>query len=228
MVLPDAYLQRVAEAVRKVDGLFVVDCVASGALWLDMAALGIDVLLSAPQKSWSASPCCALVMLGDRARERIEHTQSTSFACDLRKWLQVAETYEGGAAMYHATLPTDGLVQLRDRMFEARAVGFEKLRQAQLALGERCRAALERAGYPSVAADGFKAPGVVVSFTRDPEIASGKKFRELGLQIAAGVPLQCDEPAGFRSFRIGLFGLDKLQNIDRSVAAIENVLALLG
>lgn len=227
MILPDAYLKRIAGAVRSVDGLFVVDCVASGAVWLDMRALGIDVLISAPQKSWSASPCAALVMLGERARHRIEHTQSSSFACDLRKWLQVVEVYEDGGQMYHATMPTDGLVTLRARMLEARELGFEKLRAAQLELGERSRAALEQAGFSSVAAEGFKAPGVVVSYTSDPDISSGKRFRELGLQIAAGVPLQCDEPEGFRTFRIGLFGLDKLLNVDRSVAALERALARL-
>ena len=228
MILPEAYLKRVAQAVRQVDGLFVVDCVASGAIWLDMAALGIEVLISAPQKSWSSSPCGALVMLGERARDRIERTQSTSFACDLRKWLQVMETYESGAHMYHATLPTDALVGLRDRMLEARALGFDALRDAQWQLGRRSRAALERAGFRSVAAEGFQAPGVVVSYTSDPDISTGKKFVPLGLQIAAGVPLQCDEPADYRAFRLGLFGLDKLQNVDRSVATLEAALARLG
>jgi len=227
IVLPDDYLRRVSAAVRKVDGLLVVDCIASGALWLDMAALDIDVLISAPQKGWSASPCCALVLLGERARQRIEHTQSTSFACDLRKWLQIMEAYEAGAHAYHATLPTDSLLRLSTTLLETQAIGLEKLRAAQTELGQRARAALEKAGFPSVAADGFKAPGVVVSYTQDPDIASGKKFRELGVQSAAGVPLQCHEPAGFRSFRLGLFGLDKLQNIDRTLSTLERALARL-
>jgi aspartate aminotransferase-like enzyme len=225
--LPDDYLRRLATGVRSVDGLLVVDCIASGALWLDMTQLGIDVLISAPQKGWSASPCCALVLLGERARQRIEHTQSTSFACDLRKWLQVMEAYEAGGHLYHATLPTDALLRLSIALSQTREFGFGKARQAQEQLGKRVRAALERAGFPSVAAAGYQAPGVVVSYTRDPDIASGKKFRELGLQSAAGVPLQCGEPPTFRTFRLGLFGLEKLQNIDRTVTTLERALAQL-
>jgi aspartate aminotransferase-like enzyme len=227
LLLQDDYLRSLAAAVRKVDGLLVVDCIASGALWLDMAELDIDVLISAPQKGWSASPCCGLVMLGERARQRIEHTQSSSFACDLRKWLQVMEAYEAGGHLYHATLPTDSLLRLGTALLETRALGFAKARDAQWELGRRVRAALERAGYPSVAAEGCKAPGVVVSYTLDADVASGKKFRELGLQIAAGVPLQCDEPASFRTFRLGLFGLDKLQNVERTVTTLEHALAQL-
>ena len=227
LLLPDPYLLRLAAAVRKVDGLLVVDCIASGALWLDMTQLGIDVLISAPQKGWSGSPCGALVMLGERARERIEHTQSTSFACDLRKWLQVMEAYEAGGHLYHATLPTDALLRLSGTLLETRALGFERARKAQEELGKRVRAVLEKAGFPSVAAEGYQAPGVVVSYTRDADIASGKKFRELGLQSAAGVPLQCHEPPSFRTFRLGLFGLDKLQNIDRTVTTLERALAQL-
>lgn len=228
MVLPEAYLRGLAAAVREVDGLLVVDCIASGALWLNMAELEIDVLLSAPQKGWSASPCAGLVMLGERARQRIEHTQSSSFACDLRMWLKVMEAYEAGGHLYHATLPTDSLQRLQQALLASRAAGFESLRAAQWELGTRVRAALERAGYPSVAADGFQAPSVVVSYTRSADVASGKRFRELGLQIAAGVPLQCDEPASFRTFRVGLFGLDKLQNVDRTVASFVDALDRVG
>jgi aspartate aminotransferase-like enzyme len=228
IVLPAEYLRRLAAAVQKVDGLLVVDCIASGALWLDMKELGIDVLISAPQKGWSSSPCCALVLLGERTRLRIEHTQSTSFACDLRKWLQVMEAYEAGGHLYHATMPTDALLQLSTTLLETRAWGFERAQKAQEELGKRVRAALEKAGFPSVAAQGYQAPGVVVCYTRDADIASGKKFRELGLQSAAGVPLQCGEPPSFRSFRLGLFGLEKLQNIDRTVATLERALAQLG
>jgi aspartate aminotransferase-like enzyme len=225
MLLPDAYLRELGHAVRAVDGLLVVDCIASGALWLDMAELGIDVLLSAPQKGWSASACAALVMLGERARQQIEHTQSSSFACDLRKWLQVMETYEGGGHMYHATMPTDSLARLRESLSESEAFGFERMRSAQRELGEQLRAALENAGFPSVAAQGFKAPSVVVSYAPSAEIATGKRFRELGLQVAAGVPLHCGEPAGFQSFRVGLFGLDKLANVDRTVATFKSALS---
>ena len=224
MILPHAYLRSVADAVHAVGGMLVIDCVASGAIWIDMADVGVDVLVTAPQKGWSGSPGCGLVMLSELARERIEATASTSFSCDLRKWLQIMETYEGGGHAYHATLPTDALTSLREVMQEARGIGFEKLRAAQQELGDRVRQMLVARGFPSVAEEGFQAPGVVVSYTTDPDIQSGKKFVNLGLQIAAGVPLQCDEPADYRSFRIGLFGLDKLLNIDRTVASLESAL----
>ena len=227
IVLPDDYLRGLARAVRSVDGLLVMDCIASGALFLDMAELGIDVLLSAPQKGWSASPCAGLVMLNERARERIERTQSSSFACDLRKWLQVVEAYEAGGHMYHATMPTDALTHLHAALGESAAFGLDKLERAQWQLGERVREALERAGFASVAAHGFKAPSVVVSYADSPELATGKRFRELGLQVAAGVPLQCGEPASFQSFRIGLFGLDKLQHVERTFETFQSALSRL-
>jgi aspartate aminotransferase-like enzyme len=228
MLLPDGYLRAVGEAVREVGGLFVLDCVASGAVWVDMAAAGADVLLTAPQKGWSSTPCCALVMLGERARERIEGTTSSSFAVDLKKWLQIMETYEGGGHAYHATPPTDGLAALRDAMVEAGVVGFEKLKAAQVELGQRVRALLAREGFPSVAAPGFEAPSVVVSYTDDPGIQNGSKLAAVGLQIAAGVPLQVDEGADFRTFRLGLFGLDKLTNVERTVATLEKALEAIG
>jgi aspartate aminotransferase-like enzyme len=227
IVLPDDYLRGLARAVRSVDGLLVIDCIASGALFLDMAELGIDVLLSAPQKGWSASPCAGLVMLNERARERIDSTHSSSFACDLRKWLQVMEAYEAGGHMYHATMPTDALTHLHAALGESAAFGLDKLERAQWQLGERVREALEQAGFASVAADGFKAPSVVVSYADSPELATGKRFRELGLQVAAGVPLQCGEPASFQSFRIGLFGLDKLQHVERTFETFRNALSRL-
>jgi alanine-glyoxylate transaminase/serine-glyoxylate transaminase/serine-pyruvate transaminase len=204
----------------QVGALFVLDCVASGAMWVDMQATGVDVLISAPQKGWSGSPCCAMVMLSERARIAIEDTQSSSFSCDLKKWMQIAEGYEKGAHAYHTTMPTDALVRLRDVMLETREYGFEKVRQEQMALGGKVRALLESRGFPSVAADGFKAPGVVVSFTTDPGIQSGKKFVEVGLQAASGVPLQCDEGPDFKTFRLGLFGLEKWHNVDRTVGQL--------
>ena len=224
IVLPDAYLKAVADATHAVGGLFVLDCIASGALWVDMRATGVDVLISAPQKGWSSSPCGALVVLGDEARARIETTTSTSFAADLRKWLQIMETYESGAHAYHTTLPTDALVRLRDTMRETQADGFETLRAAQQRLGDGVRAMLVRKGFPSVAAPGFEAAGVVVSYTTDPEIQSARKFAGLGLQTAAGVPLQCDEGTDFRTFRIGLFGLEKLRHVDRTVQTLDQAL----
>jgi len=224
IILPDDYLRAVGDAVHAVGGLFVLDCIASGALWVDMQKCAVDLLISAPQKGWSASPCCALVMFSPLALERIEQTQSSSFACDLKKWLQIMQAYEQGGHAYHATMPSDALARFNDVMKETEAYGFEKVRAEQQALGDRVRALLAGKGIKSVAAAGFEAPGVVVSYTDDPEIKSGKKFAAHGLQIAAGVPLQCDEPADFQTFRIGLFGLDKLHNIERTVSTFEQAL----
>jgi aspartate aminotransferase-like enzyme len=193
-----------------------------------MAATGVDVLISAPQKGWSGSPCCAMVMLSERARGAIDSTQSTSFACDLKKWLNIMETYEKGGHAYHTTMPTDALTRLRDVMMETRAYGFDKVRQEQFEIGRQVRALLESRGFRSVAAEGFKAPGVVVSYTTDTDIHNSKKFLALGLQTAAGVPLQCDEPADFMTFRIGLFGLEKLHNVTRSVQHLAHALDSMG
>lgn len=227
MILPDDYLRAVADAMHEHDGLLVLDCIASGAAWVDMRATGVDVLISAPQKGWSGSPGCAFIMLSDRARAAIDHTVSTSFACDLRKWLQVMETYESGAHVYHTTMPTDALQRVAAVMRETQAYGFEKLRQEQWALGTGVRALLASFGYPSVAAPGFEAPGVVVSYTDDPELQNSKKFLALGLQTAAGVPLQCDEGPDFRTFRLGLFGLDKLHHPERSLNHLRQALEQL-
>ena len=220
MMLPDDYLRAVSAAVHEVGGLFVLDCIASGAMWVDMVDVGVDVLVSAPQKGWSSSPCCAMVMLSERARAAIDGTTSSSYACDLKKWLQIMETYEGGAHAYHATMPTDALTRLCEIMKETQAYGFAKVRSEQMELGAKVRALFESRGIASVAAEGFKAPGVVVSYTEDPEIQSSRKFLAQGLQTAAGVPLQCDEPADFMTFRVGLFGLEKWHNVDRTVAQL--------
>lgn len=224
ILLPDGYLRQVSDAVHAVGGLFVLDCIASGTIWVDMLATGVDVLISAPQKGWSSSAGCAFVMLSPLAREKIETTQSTSFACDLRKWLQIMESYEQGAVAYHTTMPTDALTVLRGVMEETAAYGFDKVRAEQQELGNRVRALLITKGFKSVAAEGFQAPGVVVSYTNDDDLQSSKKFAAAGLQTAAGVPLQCDERADFKTFRIGLFGLDKLHNIDRTVANLSKAL----
>jgi aspartate aminotransferase-like enzyme len=224
MLLPDDYIRSLADAVHSVDGLLVLDCIASGELWVDMQACGVDVLISAPQKGWSASPCSALVMLSEQAVQRIAATTSTSFACDLRKWLDIMRAYENGGHAYHATMPTDALKKFCETMQETEAYGFERVREEQLELGRKVREMLESKGFNSVAAEGFKAPGVVVSYTDDPEIQNGSKFMQQGLQIAAGVPLMCDEPETFRTFRLGLFGLDKLHNIDRTVAHLARAL----
>lgn len=224
ILLPDDYLRTVADAAHEVGALFVLDCVASGAMWVDMRATGVDVIISAPQKGWSGSPCCAMVMLSERARQAIEGTQSSSFSCDLKKWMQIAEGYEKGQHAYHTTMPTDALVRLRDVMFETRDDGFERVRAQQIELGAKVRALLESRGFPSVAAEGWKAPGVVVSYTTDPGIQNGRKFLEAGLQTAAGVPLQCGEGPDFQTFRLGLFGLDKWRNVDRTVGHLEAAL----
>ncbi len=224
IILPDGYLKAVGEAVRSVNGLFVLDCIASGAMWVDMKACNVDVLITAPQKGWSSSPCCAMIAMGERARERIETTQSSSFSLDLKKWLQIMEAYEKGGHVYHTTMPTDALKTLRNVMQETQTLGFAVLKEKQQELGDKVRALLVSKGYHSVAAKGFQAPGVVVSYTKDPDIHSGKKFIALGMQTAAGVPLQCDERPDFRTFRIGLFGLEKLVHIDRTVGHLEAAL----
>ena len=224
IILSDDYIRTLTAAAHEVGALFVLDCVASGAMWVDMQATGVDVLISAPQKGWSGSPCCAMVMLSERAREAIEGTTSSSFSCDLKKWMQIAEGYEKGQHAYHTTMPTDALVRLREVMAETREYGFAKVRDEQIELGAKVRALLESRGFSSVAADGFKAPGVVVSYTTDPGIQNGKKFMEVGLQTAAGVPLQCDEGPDFKTFRIGLFGLEKWHNVDRTVGHLSKAL----
>jgi len=224
MLLPDDYLRAVADAVHEHGGLFVLDCIASGTIWVDMKSVGVDVLVTAPQKGWSGSPCAAFVMLNDNALEVMSTTTSSSFACDLSKWLDIMRAYESGGHAYHATMPTDALRVCRDVMNEAASYGFEKLRAEQQELGDRVREMLSSKGFRSVAAPGFEAPGVVVCYTDDAGINSGSKFAAEGLQIAAGVPLQCDERDDYQSFRVGLFGLDKLQNIDRTVSTLEKAL----
>ncbi len=224
VILPDDYVTAMATAAHEVGALMVLDCIASGCVWVDMKATGVDVLISAPQKGWSASPCAGLVMLSERAEARLEETTSDSFAIDLKKWRQIMQAYENGGHAYHATMPTDALRAFRDTMAETQDYGFDKLRDAQWALGNGVRAMLKDKGIVSVAADGFGAPGVVVSYTSDPDIQNGKKFAALGMQIAAGVPLQCDEPEGFSTFRLGLFGLDKLYDVEGTIARLKRVL----
>jgi aspartate aminotransferase-like enzyme len=228
MLLSDEYLRAVGAAVHEVGGLFVLDCIASGALWVDMAACEVDVLVSAPQKGWSSSPCGALIALSERARRRVDATTSTSFACDLKRWSQIMETYENGSHAYHTTLPTDALLRLRDAMRETVDCGLDVLRQAQWTQGQRIRELLQAKGFASVAAEGWQSPGVLVSYTTDPDIKSSKAFAALGLQTAAGVPLQCDEGADFSTFRIGLFGLEKLRNVERTVQTVAQALERLG
>lgn len=224
LILPDDYLKALADAAHEVGALFVLDCIASGCVWVDMKAVGVDVLISAPQKGWSASPSAGLVMFSESAEKRLEATTSNSFALDLKKWRAIMAAYEGGGYAYHLTMPTDALRAFRDTMVETREYGFAKLRAAQLQLGQAVRAELAARGVKSVAADGFGAPGVVVSYTEDPDIQNGKKFLAKGVQIAAGVPLQVGEGPEFRTFRLGLFGLDKLYDVDATVARVKAAL----
>ncbi|MGR3616381.1 MAG: aminotransferase class V-fold PLP-dependent enzyme [Paracoccaceae bacterium] len=224
VILPDDYLTAMSSAAHEVGALMVLDCIASGCAWIDMKATGVDVLISAPQKGWSASPSAGLVMFSDRALARLEETSSDSFAINLKQWRTIMKAYEDGGHAYHATMPTDALRAFRDTMLETKEYGFDKLRDAQWALGDGVRAMLREKGETSVAAEGFGAPGVVVSYTSDPDVQNGKKFAALGMQIAAGVPLQCDEPEGFRTFRLGLFGIDKLYDVDATMARLKTAL----
>ncbi len=224
MILPDDYITAVAKAVHAVGGIFVLDCIASGTIWVDMQATGVDVLISAPQKGWSAPPSAGLVMMNARARDMAKAATSTSFALDLAKWMTIMEAYEDGGHAYHATMPTDALRVLRDAMFEARDIGFEALAAAQWQLGSAVRASLAKRGIKSVAAEGFEAPGVVVSYTDNPDIKAGKAFAAQGVQIAAGVPLMVDEGPEYSSFRLGLFGLDKLADVEATLARLDAVL----
>jgi len=224
VILPDAYLARMAAAAHAAGALMVLDCVASGCAWVDMEATGVDVLISAPQKGWSASPSAGLVMMSPRAKARLAETRSTSFALDLAKWAQIMEAYENGGHAYHATMPTDALRAFRDTMKETRAMGWEALAEAQWELGRGVRASLAARGVRLVAAEGYGAPGVVVAYTDDPAVKSGARFAAEGVQIAAGVPLECDEPASFQTFRLGLFGLDKLKDPAAAVARLDRAL----
>ncbi|WP_288942132.1 aminotransferase class V-fold PLP-dependent enzyme [uncultured Roseovarius sp.] len=224
LILPDEYVTALADAAHEVGALLVLDCIASGCAWIDMKATGVDVLISAPQKGWSASPSAGLVMMSKRAVERLENTSSNSFSLDLKKWRDIMAAYENGGHAYHTTMPTDALRAFRDTMIETRDYGFDKLRDAQWELGNSVRALLAEKGVKSVAAEGFGAPGVVVGYTDDPDIQNGSKFAAEGMQIAAGVPLACDEPEGFRTFRLGLFGLDKLYDVPGTVDRLKTVL----
>ena len=224
IILPDDYIRSIAAAVHSVGGMFVLDCIASGAIWIDMKECGVDVLISAPQKGWSASPAFGMVILSSDAAEKINETKSTSYSCDLLKWLQIMQAYESGGHAYHATMPTDAIKHFRDTVNETAEFGFDNARKKQQELGDKVSALLERNNITSVAAKGFQAPGVVVSYTTDKEIQNGSKFKDIGMQIAAGVPLQCDEGDDYQTFRLGLFGLDKLKDVDAVVKKLEQAI----
>ena len=224
IILPDDYIRSVTDAVHSVGGMFVLDCIASGAIWVDMEDSGVDILISAPQKGWSASPAFGLVMLSPQANEEINKTQSTSFSCDLLKWLQIMQAYENGAHAYHATMPTDAIKRFRDTIMETEEFGFDNACKKQQELGDKVRALLESHNINSVSEKGYQAPGVVVCYTSDKAIHNGSKFTNVGIQIAAGVPLQCDEGDDYQTFRLGLFGLDKLKDVDAAVKRFEDAL----
>ena len=224
IILPDDYISTVADAVHSVGGMFVLDCIASGAIWVDIEDTGVDILISAPQKGWSSSPAFGLVMLSAKGNEVINKTQSTSFSCDLLKWLQIMQAYENGTHAYHATMPTDAIKRFRDTIAETAEFGFDKARKKQQELGDKVRLLLESHNIISVSEKGYQAPGVVVSYTNDKEIHTGSKFSSIGMQIAAGVPLQCDEGDDYQAFRLGLFGLDKLKDVDAAVKRLEDAL----
>ena len=227
MLLPDSYIRALTEAAHEVGALFVLDCVAAGALWADMDSLGIDVLITAPQKGWTSTPCAGVVMLSALAIERLETTTSDSFALDLRKWHSIMAAYLDGGHAYHATMPTDGLASFLDTYEEMASIGFDALKTRQIELGRQVRELMEGYGFKSLAADGFKSPTVVVSHTDRADFKNGSAFASVGLQIAAGVPLECGESAQFQTFRIGLFGMDKLMNIDRTVSHFDEALRKL-
>ncbi len=224
VILPDGYIAQMAAAAHEVGALMVLDCIASGCAWVDMKALGIDVAISAPQKGWSASPSAGLVMMSALAEARLAETTSDSFSIDLGKWRAIMKAYEDGGHAYHATMPTDALRVFRDTILETKEYGFERLKEAQWKLGDGVRKMLADKGVVSVAAEGFGAPGVVVSYTSDPDVQNGKKFAAKGMQIAAGVPLQVGEPDGFSTFRLGLFGLDKLYDVDGTLGRLAAVI----
>merc|ERR1719271_343837 len=211
MILPDDYLKAVSDAVHSVGGLFVLDCIASGTVWIDMQKTGVDALISAPQKGWTGPSCAGLVMLSERGADVARASRGSSFVCDLRKWLELMDSYEAGGFIYHATMPTDALVTFRDVMLETQSFGFAKASERAWELGKRVRHMMcEEKGLVSVAAPGFEAPGVVVVHTSDAAVPG--KFIKAGTQIAAGVPFMIGEPSDTKTFRIGLFGLDKLKD----------------
>ncbi|MFH4355460.1 MAG: aminotransferase class V-fold PLP-dependent enzyme [Neisseriaceae bacterium] len=222
--LTEAYIKEVARVTHEVGGWLIVDSIASGATWLDMQELNIDLLLTAPQKCWASTPCCALIMVNGAMRQYIDQTQSDSFALDLKKWFETMEVYERGGFAYYATMPTDSLKQLRDSMAEAKKLGLKNLKIQQEVLGREVRKLLKMRGFSLVADDAFAAWSIVVAYTDDLNIHSGKKWAEVGVQISSGVPLQCDEPSDFTTFRIGLLGWDKLNSVASTVAELEQAI----
>ena len=224
MILPDEYMKKISDAVHDVGGVFVLDCIASGTVWVDMKELGVDVIISAPQKGWTGPACCAMVMMSDLAAKKMAEAKESSFSLSLKKWTTLMESYENGGWAYHTTMPTDGIRDFHEVTVETMKFGIGNLKNSQLALGKSAHAMLESKGLVSVAAPGFQAPGVLVYHSpcasENPIMLN--KFKEYGLQIAMGVPWRIDEPEVMKTFRVGLFGLDKMGDIEGTVSTLEN------
>jgi len=234
MMLSDEYIRAAADAVHEVGGLFVLDCIASGTVWADMKDLGVDVVISAPQKGWTGPCCAALVMMSEAAVEKLQTTSETSFSMSLKRWSAIMDTYEAGGFGYHTTMPTDGLRDFHEISVETLKFGLPELKEGQLNLGWKARKAMDVRGLTSVAAPGSQAPGVLVFYSpagvENPVMMN--RFKDHGLQIAMGVPWRIDEPEGLKTFRMGLFGLDKVgkpqETVDVMTKALDQVLAECG
>ena len=225
--LPDEYVAEVGAAVQEHGGHFVLDCIASGTYWTDMKALNVDVVITAPQKGWTGPACVGLTMLSERATEAVRASKPKSMVLNLSKWLDVAESYDNGGFMYYTTMPTDAITLFRDVAAETKEYGFAKAKEDFILLGQEVRDMMASKGFTTVAADGYHAPGVVVAYTDDPNMFP--KFKSQGFQVAAGVPFMIDEPTGNHTFRIGLFGIDKLYNRARTVSRLaEGIDAVVG
>merc|ERR1712176_787139 len=226
MILPDDYIEKVGKAVHEVGGLFVLDCIASGTVWVDMKALGVDVVISAPLKGWTGPTCSALVMLSERAAEKMAEKEESSFTLSLKRWSAIMDTYEAGGFGYHTTMPTDALRDFHEVSVEVLKIGLPELKQNQYELGKTARAALDKRGLTSVSAPGYQAPGVLVYHCplEIENLDMMKKFKKNNLQIAMGVPWKLDEPEGMKTFRLGLFGLDKLGDIHGTVKTLTSAL----
>ena len=226
MMLSDDYIRKAAAAMHEVGGLFVLDCIASGTVWADMKDLGVDVVISAPQKGWTGPACAALVMMSERAVAKMERTDEDSFSLSLKRWSSIMDLYERRGFGYHTTMPTDALRDFHEVTVETMRYGMAELKAAQLELGATARELLDSRGLTSVAAPGSEAPGVLVYYSPrgvdNPLMMT--RFKNHGLQIAMGVPWRIDEPHGTRTFRLGLFGLDKMKNIPGTVGKLEKAL----
>mmetsp|Transcript_11346 Transcript_11346/g.16455 ORF Transcript_11346/g.16455 Transcript_11346/m.16455 type:complete len:456 (+) Transcript_11346:178-1545(+) len=226
MILPDDYIKKATKAMHEVGGLFVLDCIASGTVWADMKDLGVDVVISAPQKGWTGPACAALVMMSEKAVEKMGEKEETSFSLSLKRWSAIMDTYEKGGFGYHTTMPTDALRDFHEISVETLKFGLPKLKDAQIELGATARSLLESKGLTSVAAPGFQAPGVLVYYSplgqENPVMMN--RFKAHGLQIAMGVPWRVNEPEGLQTFRIGLFGLDKMGNIPHTIETLGTAL----